>query len=197
VVATRAAKPEDLTILLALWDELRQVGGRAERAVNPVTTVDVGDHLRQALTDPDCRVTLACASDEPAGMAVMRVVRPDPLSDSRVVHVVHLVVARQYRHHGIGHALVASAAEFAAERHVDHVAVSVYPSLRDTNRFYARLGFAPIATRRIVPVGVLRRRLDNDRTAPLLADTIRRRTRIAKPVPPQRVRRGSSENVGL
>ena len=42
LVITRPAGPEDIPTLLRLWDELRQVGGRAERAVNPVVTaVDV------------------------------------------------------------------------------------------------------------------------------------------------------------
>ena len=39
---------------------------------------------------------------------------------------------------------------------------SVLPQLRETNRFYARLGFSPVVIRRSVPVSVLRRRLAPD-----------------------------------
>jgi ribosomal protein S18 acetylase RimI-like enzyme len=111
------------------------------------------------------------------------------LSDAEIVHMSHLVVSRANQHRGVGHALVAAATEFAVERHVDHVAVSVYPSLRDASRFYARLGFAPLAVRRIAPVSVLRRRLENDKAVALGVDGVRRRTRIMRPVPPQRTRR--------
>jgi GNAT superfamily N-acetyltransferase len=195
LVVTRVAIPEDLPTLLALWDELRQVGGRAERAVNPLTAIDVRTRLLEVISDPTCRVVLACAGDLPAGMAVMKVTAPDPLSDSKLVYIAHLVVSRSKRHHGVGHALIAAAADFAAERHVDHVAASVYPSLREANRFYARLGFAPVAVRRIAPVAALRRRLGNDRLNPMLADSARRRTRMIRPVPRQRVERGSPEQI--
>jgi GNAT superfamily N-acetyltransferase len=195
VVLTRTATQDDLPILLALWDELRQAGGRAERAVNPITAVDVRGRLLELLIDPGCRIVLACAEEVPAGMAVMRVSRPDPLSDHQLIYIAHLVVSRLNRHQGVGHALINAAVDYAAAMHVDHLAVGVYPSLRETNRFYARLGFAPAAVHRIAPVAVLRRRLGSDRTAPLLADAVRRRTRLVRPVPSQRVRRATTERV--
>jgi GNAT superfamily N-acetyltransferase len=195
LVLTRLATDEDLSVLVALWDELRQIGGRAERAINPVTAVDVRERMAEVLVDPTCRVVLACSDGAPAGMVVLKAQRPDPLSDAQVVQVAHLVVSGAHRHRGVGHALLAAAADFATERHIDHVAVGVYPSLRDASRFYARLGFAPLAVRRIAPVAVLRRRLDNDSTMPLLGDAVRRRTRLIRPVTPQRVRRPSIERV--
>jgi GNAT superfamily N-acetyltransferase len=195
VVLTRTATQDDLPVLLALWEELRAVGGRAERAVNPSTAVDVRGRLLELLIDPSCRIVLACSDDVAAGMAIMRVARPDPLSESEIVYIPHLVVSRTSRHQGVGHALITAAVDYAATLHLDHVAVSVYPSLRDTNRFYARLGFAPAAVQRIAPVSVLRRRLGRDRTAPILGDAMRRRTRMVRPVPAQRVRRPAEERV--
>ena len=128
LVVTKIATSEDLPVLLALWDELRQVGGRAERAVNPITAVDVRDRLGEVLLDPQCRVVLACAADQPVGMAILCVVRPDPLSEGRIVQIAHLVVSRGQRHRGVGHALVSAAADFATERHIDHVTASAYSS---------------------------------------------------------------------
>jgi GNAT superfamily N-acetyltransferase len=194
-VVTRPALATDLVTLQSLWDELRQVGGRAERAMNPSSPIDIRDQLLRVLDDPICRVTLATADDEPVGMSVMRVTQPDPLSDATVVYVVHLVVSRTSRHRGVGHALLAAAADFAAERHVDHVAVSVYPSLRDASRFYARLGFAPVATRRIAPVAALRRQLGREASLSPAGELVRRRTRLARPVPPQRARRSNPEKL--
>jgi GNAT superfamily N-acetyltransferase len=194
-VHTRIATAGDLATLLSLWDELRQIGGRAERAMNPTTAVDVRDRLLEVFDDPSCRIVLASVDEVPAGMAVMKVSRPDPLSDAQVIHVAHLVVSRTNQHRGVGHALLAAAADFAGERHIDHVAASVYPSLRDASRFYARLGFAPVAVRRIAPVNVLRRRLGTDRAIPVLGDVGRRRSRIIRPVPPQRARRNTPEKL--
>ena len=94
-VITRTATSDDIPTLLALWDELRQVGGRAERAINPINgSGDVKEHMAEVLLDPLCRVELACVDGVPAGMAIMRISRPDPMSDSRVVHVAHMYVSR-------------------------------------------------------------------------------------------------------
>jgi ribosomal protein S18 acetylase RimI-like enzyme len=194
-VYTRVATTDDLPVLLDLWDELRQVGGRAERAVNPVTAVDVRERMLAVLTDPECRIALACDGDTPAGMVVLRVTGPDPLSEALLAHIVHLVVSRGSRHRGVGHALLAAAADFAAERHLDHVAASVYPSLRDASRFFARMGFAPVAVRRVAPLAVLRRRLGTDGGLPVNGDTVRRRSRLPRPVPSQRGRRSGTDRV--
>ena len=59
----------------------------------------------------------------------------------------------------------------------------------------AKLGFAPVAVRRIAPVVVLRRRLGADRSTSSIAGNARRRTRILRPVPPQRTARTTDEWV--
>jgi GNAT superfamily N-acetyltransferase len=194
-VQTRAATPEDLPTLLALWDELRQSEGRTARAVNPSKAIDLHDRLGSLLVDPECRVVLACADGVPAGMAIMRVARPDPLSENDLVYMPHLVVSRANRRQGVGHALIAAAADYAATLHLDNVAVGVYPALRETNRFYARLGFAPALVHRVAPVSVLRRRLAGGAAQPMLADAMRRRTRLAGAVAVPSVRRQAKERV--
>jgi GNAT superfamily N-acetyltransferase len=197
----------DVPLLVGLWGELKQVGARAERAVNPMSVPDVGNRLAQAITDDDCRVVVAHSGDELAGMAVLREVRPDPLSEHRVVQVSHVIVASGMRRRGVGHALLAAAADFADERQVEHVSAGVYPSLRDVSRFYARLGFAPVMVHRVAPVAVLRRRLGNsfptgatgagaDAAAiSRVDDLVRRRSRLRRPVPAQRARLQKAERA--
>jgi GNAT superfamily N-acetyltransferase len=191
----------DVPLLVGLWGELRHVGARAERAVNPMSVPDVGARLAEAIVSDHCRVVVALADDQVAGMAVLREARPDPLSEHRVVQVSHVIVASGKRRRGVGHALVAAATEFAEERQIEHVAAGVYPSLRDVSRFYARLGFAPVMVHRVAPVSVLRRRLGGlsggtsmsasavtDATFGRMDDLVRRRTRLRRPVPDQRTR---------
>jgi hypothetical protein len=90
--------------------------------------------------------------------------------------------------------LIQAATDFSAERRIEHVGVSVYPSLRDASRFYARLGFAPAALYRIAPVGVLRRRMGPDRQLPAVFGDRMRRSGLPRPLPP-RPRRRPAEPV--
>jgi L-amino acid N-acyltransferase YncA len=163
--------------------------------MNPKSVADMGVRLRSAVATPHCRVVLALADAEPAGMAVLRVVRPDPLSDSKVVQIAHVVVQPGKRRRGVGHALVAAAADFAEERGLEHVAAGVYPSLREASRFYARLGFAPVVLQRVAPVAIVRRRLGTDTGAFRFDDVVRRRSRIRRPVPPQRAKSPAGQRV--
>ena len=210
-VTTRAATVADVPLLVGLWGELRHVGARAERAVNPLSVPDVSARLAEAVVSEDCRVAVALADDEIAGMAVLRELRPDPLSAQRIVQVSHVVVASKMRRRGVGHALVAAAADFADERQIEHVSAGVYPSLRDVSRFFARLGFAPVMVHRVAPVAMLRRRLGSGYPAahgaahtPASApdaglgwvdDLVRRRTRLRRPVPAQRARVRQAERT--
>jgi ribosomal protein S18 acetylase RimI-like enzyme len=195
-VLTRMATADDIPALMELWDELRQVGGRGERAANPVSTLDVRERLGAIIASPNYRIVIACLADAPAGMVVLQTTRPDPFAESKVLNVAHLVVSRSAQHKGVGHALLSAAADYAAERRLDQVAVSVYPSLREASRFFARLGFAPAAVRRVAPVSVLRRRLGAEPASPAMADVLRRRARLVRTtVPSPRMRRGAAESA--
>lgn len=191
-VLTRMATVEDIPALMELWDELRQVGGRGERANNPVSTIDVRERLTAVLSNSSYRIVIASLADAPAGMAVLQTTRPDPFADAKILNVAHLVVSRSAQHKGVGHALLKAAADFATEKRLDQVSVSIYPSLREASRFFARLGFAPAAMRRVAPVSLLRRRLGADAASPIDGDAVRRRTRLVRTVPSPRARRGAA-----
>lgn len=192
-VLTRPATRDDIPALTVLWQELRKVGGRAERALSSSVGADAAARLEQLIDDPAARVVVAIVNDQPVGMAVLSVGLLSPMSTERMVQLHHPVVTDSQRQRGVGHALVAAALAFADELGVEQVAVAAYPSLRDVNRFYARLGFAPVAVRRVAPTAVLRRTLAaSDKTSTRL-DVVRRRARGRRPVPGQRVAVGAAE----
>ena len=156
-IAVRDACPDDLPAVLEMWRELRDIGGRLERATPPASEDGALDRLLAITMDPDSRALIAAIGDEVAGMAVLTCAQYAPLFDQLAVHVHYLHVRESNRRRGVGKALLAAAASFAEEVGAEHLMTSVLPQLRETNRFYARLGFSPVVIRRSVPVSVLRR----------------------------------------
>jgi ribosomal protein S18 acetylase RimI-like enzyme len=161
----RTAVEADLPVLLALGDELREQllpgeSGRVRGAVRTPLEVRYAD----ALADRRRHVVVvvdgpAGEQEEVLGMALLTVAPGNALLDHLAVHMNHAVVADRHRRRGAGRALVAAAAAFAEERGVDQLVVAVHPGQREANRFFARLGFAPIAVRRTASVGAVRRKL--------------------------------------
>ncbi|MDQ1688865.1 MAG: hypothetical protein QOK42_1840, partial [Frankiaceae bacterium] len=140
--------------------------------------------LRTVIADPACRVVVAVVDEEPVGMAVLSRTWVSPLLDAMAVQVSLLVVSASHRKHGVGRALVTAAVSYGEEIEADEVVVSVLPSLREANRFYAQLGFSPQVMRRTAPVAGLRRRLGTPQERRSHTDLARRRARLA----PARVR---------
>ena len=194
-VRVRAVTQDDLPTLLALGEELREqlleppARGRAAAAAGRAA---VEQRYRDAIEDPERHLVLAVtgtpADEQVLGMALLTVGATNALLDSPAVHVTHTVVAGRQVRRGAGKALVAAAAAFAEERGIEHLVVSVNPTSRDAARFFARLGFAPVAVRRTAPVSVVKRRLGaTERVEPLV------RRRVARPsVVSARVRRADA-----
>lgn len=181
-VRVRPATPDDLPALLALGEELREqlgptVDGRRARTPAAVGRANLEGRYLDALDDPERHLVVAVAEDEsPLGMALFTVAPANALLDTPALHVSHAVVADRHKRRGAGKALVAAAAAFAEERGLDQVVVSVHPGSRDANRFFARLGFAPLAVRRVAPTSVVRRRLHTG-DARAVEHVVRRRPR--------------------
>lgn len=159
-VLVRDARPDDLPALMLMWDELREMGSRFERVIPQPCEAGVLERLEAVARDPDsCVVVAVVDDDEVAGMAVLTAASYAPFFDQRAVHAHYLHVRDGFRRRGVGKALLAAAVSFADGAGAEHVVTSVLPQMRDTLRFYARLGFGPVLVRRSVPVGLLRRRL--------------------------------------
>lgn len=162
-VRVRPVTAADLASVLALGGELRErlvaaeAVGRGRAAAGHAVEARYVD----AIADPDRHLVFAVAGDpeQVLGMAMFTVTPSSVLLDTQAVQVTHTVVADKHRKRGAGRALVAAAAAFAEERGIEQLVVSVNPNARDAARFFARLGFAPLAVRRVAPVSVVKRRL--------------------------------------
>jgi ribosomal protein S18 acetylase RimI-like enzyme len=188
----RPASDADLPALVALAAELREALLPAAEAARPATPAGralLERRLRDALEDPDrSLVVVVDAEGAPLGMALFTVTSANALVDVPALHMSHAVVGGGHRRRGAGRALVAAAAACAEERGLDQLVVSVQPGSREANRFFARLGFAPLALRRSTSVPALRRRLAQDGAGELgrLAAAaglpgVRRRSRASVP----------------
>lgn len=158
-VCVREVTRDDVPALLGLWAELRDMGGWMERIFPGLDADDLGERLAGVAEDPDARALVAEVDGVVAGMTLLTAAPYAPLVDQRAVHSHYLHVKDGYRRRGVGKALLTAAVTFADEVGADHVLTSVLPQLRETQRFYARLGFGPVVVRRSAAVSVLRRRL--------------------------------------
>jgi len=160
-VRVRAVTADDLPPLLSLGQQLREqlVPSADPRARAAVSNLE--QRYLDAIADPDRHLVLAVEGDPETvlGMAIFTVTSSNALLDLPAVQVTHTVVSAKHRKRGAGRALVAAAAAFAEERGIEQLVVSVNPTSRDAARFFARLGFAPLAVRRTAPVSVVKRRL--------------------------------------
>jgi GNAT superfamily N-acetyltransferase len=177
----RPATIDDLPHLLALWGELQQAGGRQMREALHVPMDDVSQRLRDAMYDPAYRVAVATCGDSVCGMAIFARTSLGPLTSAPVVQLHHVVVASGHRRFGVGHALLAAAASYADEVGAEHLTVGVAPALRETNRFYARLGFSPVLVRRMTTVSALRRRLTGSEHPVAALEELTRRRLTTRP----------------
>lgn len=163
-IRVREAATADIPTIVALGDELRQAEagrrGVPGLAGPPPAEETMEDRYGEVLADARRRVVLAVGEDEQVlGMAVFTRTSASALVDVPGVQMSHVVVAQRHRRKGAGRALVAAAAAYAEEVGLDQVVVGVYPNSREVNRFYARLGFAPLVVRRVASAAALRRRL--------------------------------------
>ncbi len=164
-VRVRAAGLLDLDAFLDLSRELDRITagcrGTYPRLPLPCTEGTVAERYSHLLEDPDWRLVFAVddETDQPLGMAVLARDNISALLGSPAVYLSHVVVSPVHRRRGAGRALVRAATAYADELDCDHVVVGVTTDGREAHRFFARLGFAPLVTRRVASVSTLRRKL--------------------------------------
>jgi GNAT superfamily N-acetyltransferase len=165
-VAVRQARESDVEQLAALWDDFRLQEPLAGLAgAGP----DVPERVRQRILGSDAaveaggpptyRLLVAFHDGAAVGFASVSVVERGLLTQSSAVLVDVVHVADRLRNRGVGTMLLREAVAMADEIGASDVVVNTPTRGRDVNRFYARLGFAPMVVRRSASVGALRRKL--------------------------------------
>jgi GNAT superfamily N-acetyltransferase len=197
-VTTRTARPGDLPAVLGLVRQHR-ADAHAEDVLTGHTRLNAAaSGFRRLLEDPGHRVVLAvlpgpnaaaggAGGEIPVGLAVLGV---DPLSlvlGNPQVTVDTFVVHREHRRRGTGAALLGAAAAYAAETGADHVVAAVGGHEAERQRFFARMGFAPLTTRRIVTLESLTRSLAAWQRSGLTVPAPRRASPRRRSLPPLRV----------
>jgi GNAT superfamily N-acetyltransferase len=169
-IETRTARPDDLPAVLALVRQHRADAHAEDVLTGQTPGAGAAAGFRRLLASPDHRVILAVRPGPnataggaegaiPVGLAILGT---DPLSallGIPQVTVDNLVVHRDHRRGGVGAALLAAAAAYAQETGAAHVVAAVGGHEAERQRFFARMGFAPLTTRRIVALDSLTRSL--------------------------------------
>ena len=160
----RDALPEDADALLELWTAAN--GGRAEQgSAQPIE--DAASALAQSAADPDERFLVGVHDGRIVAALHLRRAAISPLHSDMAIHTSYLLVVPEHRKHGFARALLDVAVAWAEEKDVNLVSAFTSSTSRDTNRFLARLGFAPMASVRMANTGVLRRKLTPEAIRPL------------------------------
>ena len=152
-VVVRPADSADFEALEPLWLELSLVGPGSQSGSDRTRS-----RWERSWLEADATY-VACIDRVPVGMIALAIQDTGAWTGRALVMTV-LHVTHSAQHKGVGNALLEVAAEFALASGVESVAVDVPPTMREANRFFARVGFAPVVTRRVMPSASLKRRLD-------------------------------------
>ncbi|MDT4996748.1 MAG: hypothetical protein QOD45_816 [Pseudonocardiales bacterium] len=199
-VRVRPADPADVPALVALAKSYDL--GRGIFSGRPLQDTSV-EHLTERLQEivhsaraGDGRTMLVAvdeSSDEVVGLVVARPGNMGAIDLTPALHVTHLLVAPKHRRRGVGRALLSAVVCAAEETGCWHVIATVGSGSREANRYFARLGFAPLVLHRVTSTVGLRRSLGmshtTDRTAVLRRARLVRAQRAG--VPLRAARRGA------
>lgn len=165
-----ALRPERVRELTGLW-----LASRVDAGVSPEVAARSASEgrLLDALQRPDVRAHLALIDGVSVGY-VITTENPFGLGAHPETTIEQLYVDHRVRRHGVARALLTTVLG-QAERGGSEIIVSNVPAtLREANRFFARLGFSSVIVRRVAATTALRRRL-TPQTAQAELTLLRRR----------------------
>jgi GNAT superfamily N-acetyltransferase len=160
-VRVRPAAAGDIPALVALADSTKVAGSMFPGRLSADERSEQLAERFAAILASERRTALAAFNDADQLLGLVVVLEDEvaPIDLTPVLQVGHLMLAPGVQHDSIGRALLAAVVRLADEREIDHVLASAMYTSRDANRYLARLGFAPVAIRRIATTSALRRAL--------------------------------------
>ncbi len=135
------------------------------------------DRFLEAIDRPDVTTHLALVDGIGVGY-VITAENPFGLGSQPEISIEQLWVDARMRRHGVARGLLNAVLGQADRARSDIIACNVPAVSRDANRFFARLGFTSVVTRRVVPTAALRRRVAPTQRAEML----RRRLLVGRTV---------------
>jgi ribosomal protein S18 acetylase RimI-like enzyme len=162
VIDVRLASPEDRDELVDLWLAAREETAPTNRVMHAVQLPALRDRLGVLLSGDEVQILIGRRDGQCAGFAVLRESTVSSVLETRQMLIEHLYVHPLHRRAGLAKAMLGAASLIAERAKLEHLVCSLPPSPRETHRFFARLGFAPVLVRRVAATSVLRRRLMGD-----------------------------------
>lgn len=160
-IRVRVASTADLPAILNLVRDTRQlvphaISGAHVRRAEPALV----ERYENLLASDDRTLFLALDDQEQVlGMAVASVEELSATVALPAVQVTNLVVGARHRRRGVGRVLISAIVRYAETLGVEHIVAGVISEDRETHRYLARLGFAPMVVRRVAPTATVRRAL--------------------------------------
>ena len=167
-ITVRDVTTDDVVALMPLWEEIQEL--------NPGLDVSVLLARIEAVDVDSMRLLTAWDGDQAVGIAMVALADVGTWTELSAAQISGLHVISKARHRGVGKALLQAALTIADQWACPNLVVTVPPASREANRFFAKLGFAPIATKRIVDTTALRRVISVEPRG-LSAARLRRRLR--------------------
>ena len=167
-ITVRDIAVDDLPALMSLWEEIQ--------AENAGLDVSVLLGRIEMAESQNIRLLAAFEGEQAVGIAMVAMSDVGTWAELPAVQVSGLHVLSKARRRGVAKALLNAALVCADNWGCNNLVVTVPPASREANRFFARLGFAPIATKRIVDTAAIRRMISAEPKG-LSAARLRRRLR--------------------
>ncbi|MDR2570596.1 MAG: GNAT family N-acetyltransferase [Oscillospiraceae bacterium] len=101
------------------------------------------EYLSGLINDEKSDFLLVVDNEEVIGFSLIFEREPPTLNllvPCKVAYIQDFVVTANYRNKGIGTALMKESKQWAKERHMDYLRLSVIPANKDAQRFYTRHG---------------------------------------------------------
>jgi GNAT superfamily N-acetyltransferase len=161
-IDVRLASLEDRDDLLDLWLTAREQHTPANRSMHGVPTPDLRERIGVLLAGAEVKILVGRRDGHCAGFAVLSESTVSSVLETRFLLIEHLFVDPQHRRVGLAKAILVAASQIAERAKLEHIVCNLPPAPRETHRFFARLGFAPVLVRRVTTTSMLRRRLMGD-----------------------------------